>query len=74
MLKNTYAANARLFHDFRNHIEALRRYLEKDRTAETVRYLEELRFINLTIRRINEMLLIKLENGCQAAPVVEEGC
>ena len=43
MLKNTYAANARLFHDFHNHIEALYRYLEKDRTAEAVQYLESLR-------------------------------
>ena len=32
-----------------------------------------LRFINLTIRRINEMLIIKLENGCKAAPVITEG-
>lgn len=148
LLKNTYAANARLFHDFHNHIEALYRYLEKDRTEEAVRYLESLRspieavtqpvwtgdeavdylinskitlavsrkiqvdckieypqhtnirsvdlvailgnlldnaleaadgaeeslrFINLTIRRINEMLIIKLENGCKTAPVMEEG-
>ena len=148
LLNNTYAANARLFHDFHNHIEALHRYLEKDRTAEAVQYLESLRspieavtqpvwvgdeavdyllnskitlaasreiqvncnieyphhtnirsvdlvailgnlldnaleavegtegnlrFINLTIRRINEMLIIKLENGCKAAPVIAEG-
>ncbi|MBD5527691.1 MAG: GHKL domain-containing protein [Lachnospiraceae bacterium] len=148
LLKNTYAANARLFHDFHNHIEALHRYLEKDRTAEAVQYLENLRspieavtqpvwvgdeavdylisskitlaasrdiqvncnieypqhtnirsvdlvailgnlldnaleavegieenlrFINLTIRRINEMLIIKLENGCKAAPVITAG-
>ncbi len=147
-LKNTYAANARLFHDFHNHIEALHRYLEKGRTAEAVRYLEglrspieavtqpvwvgdeavdylinskitlaaskeiqvncnieypqhtnirsvdlvailgnlldnaleavegiegDLRFINLTIRRINEMLIIKLENGCNATPTVADG-
>ena len=32
-----------------------------------------LRFINLTIRRINEMLIIKLENGCKAAPAITEG-
>ena len=43
LLKDTYAANAKLFHDFHNHIEALYRYLEKDRTAEAVRYLESLR-------------------------------
>ena len=148
MLRNTYAANAKLFHDFHNHIEALYRYLEKDRTAEAVSYLESLRspieavtqpvwvgdeavdylinskitlaasreiqmncnieypqhtnirsvdlvailgnlldnaleavegtegnlrFINLTIRRINEMLIIKLENGCKAVPVITEG-
>ncbi len=148
MLKNTYAANAKLFHDFHNHVDALHRYLEKDRTAEAVQYLEglrspieavtqpvrvgdeavdylinskislaasreiqvkcnieypqhtnirsvdlvailgnlldnaleaaegteeNLRFINLTIRRIHEMLIIKLENGCKAAPVMAEG-
>ncbi|MDE7323046.1 MAG: GHKL domain-containing protein [Lachnospiraceae bacterium] len=148
LMKNTYAANARLFHDFHNHIEALHRYLEKDRTAEAVRYLEglrlpieavtqpvwvgdeavdylinskialaasreiqvncnieypqhtnirsvdlvailgnlldnaleavetaegNLRFINLTIRRINEMLIIKVENGCKATPAVADG-
>ena len=148
MLRNTYAANAKLFHDFHNHIEALYRYLEKDRTAEAVSYLESLRsptravtqpvwvgdeavgylinskitlaasqeiqmncnieypqhtnirsvdlvailgnlldnafeavdgtegnmrFINLTIRRINEMLVIKAENGCNTTPVVADG-
>ncbi len=148
MLRNAYAANARLFHDFHNHIEALHRYLEKDRTAEAAQYLESLRssnrtvtqsvwvgdeavdylinskitlaasqeiqmdcnieyprhtnirsvdlvailgnlldnaleavegtegnlrFINLTIRRINEMLIIKLENGCNVMPIVADG-
>lgn len=148
LLKNTYAANAKLFHDFHNHIEALHRYLEKGRMEEAVQYLEslrlpieavtqsvwvgdeavdyllgskialaasrkiqvncnieyprhtnirsvdlvailgnlldnaleavegtegDLRFINLTIRRINEMLIIKLENGCKAVPVMAEG-
>ncbi len=148
LLKNTYASNARLFHDFHNHIEALHRYLSKDRMAEAIRYLEglrspieavtqpvwvgdeavdylinskitlaasrkiqvnchieypqhtnirsvdlvavlgnlldnaleavegteeNLRFIHLTIRRINEMLIIKMENGCKAAPVMKEG-
>lgn len=148
LLKNTYATNAKLFHDFHNHIEALYRYLEKDRTAEAVRYLENLRspthavtqpvwvgdeavdylinskialavsqnirvntniefprrtnirsvdlvailgnlldnsleavnneedslrFINLTIRRINDMLAIKVENGCCAAPAAADG-
>ncbi len=148
LLKDTYAANAKLFHDFHNHIEALYRYLEKDRTAEAVQYLESLRspieavtqhlwvgdeavdylinskltlaasreiqvncnieypqhtnirsvdlvtilgnlldnafeavdgtegnmrFINLTIRRINEMLVIKAENGCNTTPVVADG-
>lgn len=148
LLQNTYAANARLFHDFHNHIEALHRFLLKERTAEAVQYLEELRapieavtqsvwtgdeaadyllnskialaaskkiqvncnieypqhtnirsidlvailgnlldnaleavehtegqfrFINLTIRRINEMLIIRSENGCRAAPVIADG-
>ena len=148
LLKNTYAANAKLFHDFHNHMEALHRYLTKGRTTEAIRYLEDLRsplramtepvwtgdeavdylinskiafasseqiqvncnieypqhtnirsvdlvailgnlldnafeavrdaqislrFINLTVRRINEMISIKLENGCKAAPIMEEG-
>lgn len=34
---------------------------------------EELRFLNLTIRRINEMLIIKVVNGCGKAPVKQEG-
>ena len=29
LLKDTYAANAKLFHDFHNHIEALYRYTGK---------------------------------------------
>lgn len=148
LLKDTYAANARLFHDFHNHIEALHRYLVKERTAEAVQYLEglrtpieavtqsvwtgdeaadyllssrqalaasreiqiryhieyprhtnirsvdlvailgnlldnafeavegtegNLRFVDLTVRRIHEMLIIKLVNGCKAAPVIAEG-
>lgn len=148
LLKDTYAANAKLFHDFHNHIEALHRYLAKDRTVDAIRYLEglrspieavtqavwtgdeavdylinskitlaasrkiqvkcniecprhtnirsvdlvailgnlldnaleavegteeNLRFMNLTIRRIHEMLIIKLENGCKGAPVIAEG-
>lgn len=148
LLENTYAANAKLFHDFHNHIEALHRYLEKDRTAKAIEYLEDLRspieavtqpvwtgdeavdylvnskialatsqgvqvkcrieypqhtnirsvdlvailgnlldnalealegtegslrFMNLTVRRINEMLIIKLENGCKAAPKIVSG-
>lgn len=32
-----------------------------------------LRFIHLTIRRINNMLIIKTENGCASAPIIENG-
>lgn len=148
ILRDTYAANAKLFHDFHNHIEALHRYLSKGNTAEAIDYLEDLcspiqiitqtmwtgdeavdyllnskialatsqnirvntnvefprhtnirsvdlvailgnlldnsleaiegaedslRYINLTIRRINDMLVIKVENGCSAAPTVADG-
>lgn len=148
MLKDTYAVNAKLFHDFYNHIEALQRYLIKDKTKEAIQYIEalrsplktitqavwtddeavdylinskialaasrqvrvstniefphrtnirsvdlvailgnlldnaleaitdiedSLRFINLTIRRINNMLIIKVENGCSVVPVVSGG-
>ncbi len=147
-LKNTYAANAKLFHDFHNHVEALYRYLSKNNAEEAQEYLENLRtpmqnisqtvwigeeaidylinskialaisqnirvktdiefprhtnirsvdlvvilgnlldnsleaagsaedslrFINLTIRRINDMLIIKVENGCSAQPAVTDG-
>lgn len=34
---------------------------------------DDLRFLNLTIRRINEMLVIKVENGCEKAPVLKDG-
>ncbi|MFD1177888.1 GHKL domain-containing protein [Paenibacillus puldeungensis] len=33
----------------------------------------DLRFISLTIRRINEMLVIKVENGYRTAPVTKDG-
>ena len=32
-----------------------------------------MRFLNLTIRRIHDMLIIKVENGCEEAPVVQDG-
>ncbi len=148
LLKDTYAANAKMFHDFHNHMDVLYRYLSKGSTAEAVDYIENLRspmqitaqaswvgdeavdylinskiaiaasrnirvktniefprhtnirsvdlvavlgnlldnsleatediedslrFINLAIRRINEMLIIKLENGCKAAPDIADG-
>ena len=45
-----------------------------DNALEAVEGTEgNLRFINLTIRRINEMLIIKLENGCNATPAVADG-
>ena len=45
-----------------------------DNALEAVEGTEgNLRFINLTIRRINEMLIIKLENGCKAEPTVADG-
>lgn len=147
-LSDTYATNAKLFHDFHNHIDILHRYLSKGSTAEAIRYLEDLRsplqamtqtvwtgeetvdylinskialaasrqvrvstnvefprhtdirgvdlvailgnllenaldaagkaeddlrFINLTIRRINNMLIVKVENGCSAPPVFADG-
>ncbi len=34
---------------------------------------DDLRFLNLSIRRINEMLIIKVENGCAEAPVIQDG-
>lgn len=146
-LNNSYAVNAKLFHDFHNHIGILRQLLSHEKTQEAVRYLDELqapvqemtdtiwtgdetvdylinskaaaaevygillqaqiefprhtnlrsadlcailgnlldnaleaarqaeeaeqRFIRLTIRRINQMLVIKVENSFRILPVKE---
>lgn len=147
-LRNAYAANAKLFHDFHNHMEVLHHYLSKGSTEEAVSYLDDMRsplqnmtqmswlgdeavdyllgskialadsrkiqmqtnvefprhtnirsvdlvailgnlldnaldaaagaedgkrFIHLTLRRINDMLVIKVENGCGDAPVLADG-
>lgn len=148
-LSNAYAVNAKLFHDFHNHIGALRQLLSHEKYADAVQYLDELqapvreladtvwtgdetadylintktaeaaahgvclqaqveyprhtnirsadlcailgnlldnaleaakqaetvgqREIRLTIRRINQMLVIKVENGFASAPVSENG-
>ena len=148
-LNNAYAANAKLFHDFHNHIGVLRQLLSHKKTEEAVQYLDELqspvqemadavwtgdetadylinskalaakvsgvplqvqvefprhtniksadlcailgnlldnaleasrkvadpkhRFIRLTIRRINQMLVIKVENSFAVLPKKEDG-
>ena len=148
-LNNAYAANAKLFHDFHNHIGALRQLLSHEKLKEAVEYLDELqtpvrnmadtfqtgdetadylinskaadaaehgisfqaqvefprhtnirsadlcailgnlldnaleaakqvpehgqRLIRLTIRRINQMLVIKVENSFFVPPVAENG-
>lgn len=148
-LNNAYAVNAKLFHDFHNHIGALRQLLVHEKYAEAVQYLDELqepvremadtvwtgdetvdylinskaaiaaadkiplqvqvefprhtniqsadlcailgnlldnameavrqvpepeqRFVRLTIRRINQMLVIKVENSFAVSPVQENG-
>ncbi len=41
-LNNAYAVNAKLFHDFHNHIGALRQLLTHEKYAEAVKYLDEL--------------------------------
>lgn len=148
-LNNAYAVNAKLFHDFHNHIGALRQLLSHEKYTDAVQYLDELqapvremadtvwtgdetadylinsktaeaaacgvqmhaqvefpqhtnirsadlcailgnlldnaleaakqvtmpeqRVIRLIIRRINQMLVIKVENSFAAAPVQEKG-
>lgn len=148
-LNNAYAINAKLFHDFHNHIGVLRQMLLHRKTDEAVKYLDELqipvremtdtiwtgdettdylinskaitagqngikyqvqaefprhtnlkstdlcailgnlldnaleaakqipdsgqRFIRLTIRRINQMLIIKVENSFLTTPVKQDG-
>lgn len=145
ILNNAYAVNAKLFHDFHNHIGVLRQFLSHNKIADAIQYLDELqapmqemanttwtgdetvdylinsktrvaeageillntqvefprhtnirsadlcailgnlldnaleaasqvakpeqRFINLTIRRINQMLIIKVENNYNVPPV-----
>ncbi len=41
-LNNAYAVNARLFHDFHNHIGVLCQLLSHQKTAEAMQYLDEL--------------------------------
>ena len=147
-LRQTYANNAKLYHDLHNHIEAIYQCLSKGDNQEAMRYCEDLRtpvreisqtvwtsdkaidylisskmalaekehikttvnieyphntnirsvdlttilgnlldnaleaveiapdnlrFVNLTVRRINAMLIIKVENGCSEIPVQEDG-
>lgn len=148
-LNNAYAINAKLFHDFHNHIGVLRQLLLHGKTDEAMQYLDELqapmremtdtvwtgdetvdylinskavtaeeneikyqvqvefprhtnlgsadlcailgnlldnaleaakqipapeqRFIRLTIRRINQMLVIKSENSFLTLPVKQDG-
>lgn len=147
-LQRTYGANAKLYHDLHNHIEAIYQCLVQGDTREAIRYCEDLRspveeisqaawtgdkavdclisskiamagqeqvrtkvniefprntnirsvdltailgnlldnaleaakaapeplrFLNLTIRRINAMLIIKVENGYASPPVQEDG-
>ena len=148
-LNRAYEVNAKLFHDFHNHIGVLRQFLAHEKYGEAVRYLDELqapvqnltaavwtgdetadyhingkaaeakssgiqfqaqvefprrtnirsvdlcailgnlldnaleaarqvpdrsgRTVSLTIRRIHQMLVIKVENTFAAAPVQENG-
>ena len=148
-LNRSYAVNAKLFHDFHNHIGVLRRMLSHQKTEEAVRYLDELqapvqemtdtvwtgdetldylinskaaaarekgilyeaevefprhtnlqsadlcailgnlldnaleaacqvqesqrRFVRLTIRRINQMVIVKVENSFASVPTEKDG-
>lgn len=148
-LSNAYAVNAKLFHDFHNHIGALRQLLSHERYREAVQYLDALqapvrgladtawtgdgtldylinskaaaaeadgidfqirvefprhtnirsadlcailgnlldnaleaarqvpegraRFVSLVVRRIHQMLVIRVENSYSAAPIREDG-
>lgn len=148
-LNHAYSINAKLFHDFHNHIGVLQQLLTRRKFDEAIQYLEELnapvremahsiwtgdetldylinskaqaaesngiqyqaqvefprhtnlgsadlcailgnlldnaleaaeqvaekegRFIRLTIRRINQMLVIKVENSFSSHPVVKDG-
>lgn len=39
----------------------------------TQKMSDELRYVSLTMRRINDMLIIKVENGCDTAPMLTAG-
>ncbi|MBQ9866111.1 MAG: GHKL domain-containing protein [Lachnospiraceae bacterium] len=41
-LSRSYETNAKLFHDFRNHMGVLKNYLIKDKAGEALSYIEEL--------------------------------
>ncbi len=41
-LSRSYETNAKLFHDFRNHLGVIKNYLMKDKSAEALDYIEEL--------------------------------
>ena len=41
-LNNAYAVNAKLFHDFHNHIGTLRQFLSHEKYQEAIQYLDEL--------------------------------
>lgn len=41
-LNRAYAANAKMFHDFHNHIDMIRKLVTDEKYAETVAYLDEL--------------------------------
>lgn len=41
-LSTSYESNAKLFHDFRNHCGVIKNYLTKDKTAEAIKYLDDL--------------------------------
>ncbi|RAZ94720.1 ATP-binding protein, partial [Klebsiella oxytoca] len=41
-LNRAYAVNARLFHDFHNHLGVLRQFLSHERYGEALQYLDEL--------------------------------
>ena len=54
--------------------ETCKRYNIDFAKAEAAKTVPEgLRFLNLTIRRINAMLIIKVENGYGSTPVQENG-
>lgn len=147
-LRKTYSDNAKLYHDWRNHLQTLHSQLERGEAQEALRYCRELcgpleeaarrvwtgdgtvdylinskialaeqkglavkvnieyppntnirhrdltsilgnlldnaieggetaggelRFLRLTLRRINDMLVIKVENGCGRAPLRVQG-
>ena len=59
-MNRAYEMNAKLFHDFHNHIGILRQFLSRGKTKEAVEYLDELQ---APVRKMTDTVWTGDENG-----------